>query len=92
MLPDDGLRVVQQDARALEIQGHGDDVVPARAGEQPPKTDDGAAETLPVAPGYRHGRQAVSEAAVYTLARLAEGTGLPIIERDAELLSERQEI
>src|SRR5205807_9858966 len=91
MLPDDGLRVVQEDAGALEIQGDADDVVSARAAEQPPQSDDGTPERFPVAPGDGHGRQAVSEAAVSALAGGPERLALPIVKLDLETLSEGDE-
>ena len=91
MLPDDGLRVVQQDAGALEVQGHGDDVVSARAGEQPPKTDDGTPETLTVAPGNRDGREAVAKTAVYPFAGGPERGALPVVKLDPKLRSEGEE-
>ena len=92
MLPHERLRMGEHDFRAFVIEGHGRDFMPPRASEEPPQAADGAGITLPVPTGDGHAAEAMREAPVLTLAGGPEGVALPVVEGNAELLSERQEI
>src|SRR5437879_2245451 len=72
------LRMGQDHLGAFVVERDADDLRAGRAAEQPPQSADGTRETLAVAPRNRDPRQAESEPAVLTLARLAEGGALPV--------------
>ena len=92
VVTDDPAGMVEDDLRAVVVEGRADDVLRRRPTEEPPEPHDGAPEALPVAAGHTDPGEPMAEAAIRTPAGRAEGVLLPVVESDAEAGAEGENV
>jgi hypothetical protein len=83
--------MVEHHLGPVVVEGDAQDIGGRLRAEESPQPDHGARVALAVAARHRDGAQAIAEATTCPLARLPERLTLPVVERDAEVLSEGEQ-